>query len=50
MNSLSASAFTRAFTRVFLDVFDGGHEIDMKAAMYWIMSQYEGLKNVKVTG
>ena len=37
-------------SRVFLDIFDGGHEIDMQVAMYWIMSQYKGVKNVKVTG
>ncbi len=36
--------------RVFLDIFDGGHEIDMEAAFYWIISQYKGVKNVKVTG
>ncbi len=36
--------------RVFLDIFDGGHEIDMKTAFYWFISQYEGTKNVKVTG
>lgn len=28
--------------RVFLDVFDGGHEIDYDAAFYWIMTQYKG--------
>ena len=26
--------------RVFFDIFDCGHEIDMETAMYWIMSQY----------
>ncbi len=36
--------------RVFLDVFDGGHEIDMETAFYWILSQYKGVKKVKVTG
>lgn len=36
--------------RVFLDIFDGGHEIDMEEAFYWIISQYKGLKKVKVTG
>lgn len=36
--------------RVFLDVFDGGHEIDMETAFYWIISQYKGAKKVKVTG
>lgn len=36
--------------RVFLDVFDGGHEIDMEAAMYWLLSQYKGVKKTQVTG
>ena len=36
--------------RVFLDVFDGGHEIDMETAMYWIMSQYRGANNTAVSG
>ena len=36
--------------RIFLDVFDGGHEIDMETALYWIISQYKGVKKVKVTG
>lgn len=36
--------------RVFLDIFDGGHEIDMEAAMYWIMSQYQGVNNTTVSG
>lgn len=37
-------------SRVFLDIFDGGHEIDLKTAMYWINSQYKGANKVKVTG
>ncbi|MBR1970262.1 MAG: prolyl oligopeptidase family serine peptidase [Clostridia bacterium] len=36
--------------RIFLDVFDGGHEIDMETAFYWIISQYKGVKKAKVTG
>ncbi len=36
--------------RVFLDIFDGGHEIDMKSAMYWLLSQYKGDKKVAITG
>ena len=36
-------------SRVFLDIFDGGHEIDMTAAMYWIMSQYEGIEKSEIT-
>ncbi len=37
-------------SRVFLDIFDGGHEIDMEQAMYWLLSQYNGAKKNKVTG
>jgi len=36
--------------RVFLDLFDGGHNIDMKQAAYWILSQYNKKKIEKVTG
>ena len=36
--------------RVFLDIFDGGHEIDYHAAMYWLLSQYEKKAIGKVTG
>ena len=35
--------------RMFLDVFDGGHEMNMEAAMFWIMSQYNEKSNNKVT-
>lgn len=37
-------------SRVFLEIFDGGHEVDMQMAMYWIISQYKGLNNTQVTG
>jgi len=37
-------------SRVFLDIFDGGHEIDMEAAMYWLLSQYRGAEKAQVTG
>lgn len=37
-------------SRVFLDIFDGGHEIDMETAFYWLLSQYKGIRKVKVTG
>ena len=37
-------------SRVFLDIFDGGHQLDMKQASYWIMSQYQKNDVVKVTG
>lgn len=36
--------------RVFLDIFDGGHAIDMEAAMYWLLSQYQKKEMTKVTG
>ena len=36
--------------RVFLDLFDGGHEIDMQAATYWLLSQYEKKVITEVTG
>ena len=36
--------------RVFLDVFDGGHEIDMEAAFYWLISQYNGTKKLQISG
>ena len=37
-------------SRVFLDIFDGRHEIDMEQAMYWILSQYRGTEKTEVTG
>lgn len=37
-------------SRVYLDIFDGGHQIDMETAMYWLMSQYEKKELVEVTG
>ena len=37
-------------SRVFLDIFDGGHEIDMEAAVYWFMSQYKESGKAIVTG
>ena len=36
--------------KVFLDIFDGGHEMDMQAAAYWILSQYKKEEKVRVTG
>ena len=36
--------------RVFLDIFDGGHELDMEAAAHWILTQYGKKKHVSVTG
>lgn len=37
-------------SRVFLDIFDGGHRLDLKQAEYWILSQYLGKKRDNVTG
>ena len=36
--------------RVFLDIFDGGHEIDLNTAEYWIRSQYKGAEKIDVLG
>ena len=36
--------------RVFLDIFDGGHEIDMESAMHWLLSQYAEKTVTTVTG
>lgn len=35
---------------VYLDIFDGGHDMDMEKAMYWFMSQYNKAKLETVTG
>ena len=35
---------------VYLDIFDGGHEIDMALAVHWILSQYGKNEKVEVTG
>jgi len=36
--------------RVFLDIFDGGHQLDMPQAMHWLLSQYHPEKLAQVTG
>lgn len=36
--------------RVFLDLFDGGHDMDMTLAFHWFLTQYEGKQNLSVTG
>ncbi len=36
--------------RVFLDLFDGGHEMDIEVAFSWLISQYEKAKLTSVTG
>lgn len=35
---------------VYLDIFDGMHQIDMQTAEYWIMTQYKKTKITDVTG
>ncbi|MBR2635225.1 MAG: prolyl oligopeptidase family serine peptidase [Clostridia bacterium] len=35
---------------VYLDIFDGGHHLDMRQAAYWILSQYKKEKKIEVTG
>ena len=35
---------------VYLDIFDGGHEMDMEVAMSWILSQYKKQEKEAVTG
>ena len=37
-------------SKVYLDIFDGGHTNDWKQAMYWSMSQYKKDVGEKVTG
>ena len=37
-------------SRTFLEIFDGGHQMDMKTAMYWFMSQYKEKEMDEVTG
>lgn len=36
--------------RVYLDIFDGRHEIDMITVMHWLIGQYQGKSKQKVTG
>ena len=35
---------------VFLDIFDGGHELDLEAAEKWILSQYKTRQAMFITG
>ena len=37
-------------SRLFLDVFDGKHQVDMPSGMHWILTQYFGTKKIEVTG
>lgn len=36
-------------SRVYLDIFDGRHEMDMVLASHWILKQYQKKQNIKVT-
>ena len=36
--------------RVYLDIFDGGHQINMKVAFDWFYSQMRGVEMIEVTG
>ena len=36
--------------RIYLDIFDGGHQMDKAQAMYWFMSQYKKSFSQQVTG
>lgn len=35
---------------VYLDIFDGGHDMDLRTAEYWLLSQYKKEKKTAVTG
>ena len=37
-------------SKTYLDIFDGGHQIDMHQAMYWIISQYKSDEKTQITG
>ena len=37
-------------SKVYLDIFEGGHQLDKDAAMYWFMSQYKKEKQNDLTG
>ena len=37
-------------SRVFLEIFDGGHSLDMKSAAYWFLTQYVKQNLTDVTG
>ncbi len=37
-------------SKVYLDIFDGGHQIDMNEAVYWILSQYQKAEKTEITG
>ena len=50
MNLYNAIVSKYPEASVYLDVFDGKHQIDMKLAEYWIISQYENIQKTEVTG
>ena len=37
-------------SKTYLDIFDGGHQIDMEQAMYWMLSQYNSDEKTQITG
>ena len=37
-------------SRIFLDVFDGTHEMDMESAFFWLTSQLDKKEKTAVTG
>ncbi|MBQ7033907.1 MAG: prolyl oligopeptidase family serine peptidase [Clostridia bacterium] len=46
----SALMDTHPNSRVFLDIFDGRHEMRMHMAMHWLLSQYKKAEESTVTG
>lgn len=36
--------------KVYLDIFDGGHQFDVDLCRYWLLSQYKQTKRADVTG
>lgn len=41
---------THPSARVFLDIFDGGHEMQLHSAFHWLLSQYKKTGDCTVTG
>ena len=36
--------------RLYLDIFDGGHQFDMNLCKNWLLSQYKAPKKEEITG
>ena len=36
-------------SKTYLDIFDGGHQIDMLQAMYWLLSQYKPTEKTQIS-